>query len=285
MSHNPKSKKHGNNKKISAFFCFSSLLCLLFTTNQTMSESDHMDTFCIESSANFTRNSTYHTNLNTLLSTLSNQSSFSSYYILTTGLASDTVHGSFLCTGDVNRTTCNTCVKAATIEIAKNCTNKREAIIYYIDCMVRYSDKYFFLDLDTYPYSLWWSDDPTPKKLGNFGEKLSKKMLEVIDLASLLSTSYTPYYQMDVTQYEGSYDLSSIAQCNPHLDAINCTVCLKIAWKDITDCCNNSLWAATFSPDCFVSFDISSTSVLPPPPPPPEKQKRSDSFSIRGEQI
>ncbi|XP_056864183.1 cysteine-rich repeat secretory protein 57-like [Raphanus sativus] len=131
-----------------------------------MSESDHMETFCNKPSGNFTRNSTYHTNLNALLSTLSNQSSLANYYNLTTGLASDTVHGMFLCTGDVNRTTCNSCVKTATTEIAKNCTNNREAIVYYFDCMVRYSDKFFLSTLETQPNTLWWSTDLIPKTFG-----------------------------------------------------------------------------------------------------------------------
>ncbi|CAL9223966.1 unnamed protein product [Arabidopsis halleri] len=163
-------------KKLSALFCFTSLFCLYFTINQTMSESDHMDTFCIKSSRNITHNTTYNTNLNTMLSTFRNKSSIVNYYNLTTGLASDTVYGMFLCTGDVNITTCNACVKNATIEIAKNCTNHREAIIYYYDCMVRYSDKFFLSTLETQPYSIWTADDPIPKTLGPFRKRLSKKM-------------------------------------------------------------------------------------------------------------
>ncbi|XP_010436857.1 PREDICTED: cysteine-rich repeat secretory protein 58-like [Camelina sativa] len=144
-------------KKLSALFCFSSLFCLFFTINQAVSESEHMETFCNKPSRNTTsNNTTYDTNLNTLLSTLSNQSSFANYYNLTTGLASDTVHGMFLCIGDVNRTSCNACVKNATIEIAKN--------------------------------------------------------------------SLTPYYYMDVTRFDGSYDLGSLVQCSPHLDPEKCTV-------------------------------------------------------------
>ncbi|ESQ46825.1 hypothetical protein EUTSA_v10028233mg [Eutrema salsugineum] len=244
-------------KKLSAFFCFSILLCLLFTTNKTVSESDHMGTFCVKSSGNFSRNSTYHTNLNTLLSTLSNLSSLANYYNLTTGQASETVHGMFLCTGDVNRTTCNACVKTATIEIAKNCSNHREAIIYYFDCMVRYSDKFFLSTLETVPSTSWASIDPRPKSFGNFKQRLSEKMGEVIVRSSMLSSSLTPYYLMDTTR--------------------NCTACLKLALQEITDCCSDQLWAMIWTPKCLVSFDTT-TSSLPPLPPP----NRSGSFSIRG---
>ncbi|EOA19060.1 hypothetical protein CARUB_v10007720mg [Capsella rubella] len=165
-------------KKLCTLFCFAALFCLFFTINQTMSESDHMDTFCIKSSRNITHNNT---NLNTMLSTFRNQSSTVNYYNLTTGLASDTVYGMFLCTGDVNITTCHNCVKDATIEIAKNCTNHREAIIYYMDCMVH-----------------------------SIKKRLSKTMGEVIVRSSMLSSAFTPYYYMDETRFDGSYDIGSL---------------------------------------------------------------------------
>lgn len=266
-------------KKLSIFFCLSSLLCLFFTMNQVISKSDHMETFCSDSSGNFTRNTTYSTNLNTLLSTLSNQSSLANYYNLTTGLASNTVYGMLLCTGDVNRTTCNDCVKTATIEIAKNCTNHREAIIYYFDCMVRYSDKFFLSTLETKPSTFWYATDSIPKSFGKFAQRLSDKMGEVIVRSSLLSSSFTPYYLMDTTRFDDKYDLESIVQCSPHLDPRNCTTCLKLALQELTQCCSDRLWAFIFTPKCLVSFDTT-TSSLPPVTSPPN---RSDSYSIRGE--
>ncbi|CAA7040365.1 unnamed protein product [Microthlaspi erraticum] len=242
-----------------------------------MSESDHIETFCLSSAGNFTRSSTYHTNLNTLLSTLSNQSSLANYYNLTTGLASDRVHGMFLCTGDVNRTTCNACVKTATIEIAKNCTNHREAITYYFDCIVRYSDKFFLSTLETEPNTYWVSNDPIPKSFGKFRQSLSEKMGEVIVRSSMLSSSLTPYYLMDTTRFDNLYDLESIVQCTPYLDPGNCSTCLKLALQEISDCCSDQRWAIIWTPKCFVSFDTYNSS-LPPLPPP----NRSGSFSIRG---
>ncbi|XP_010447300.1 PREDICTED: LOW QUALITY PROTEIN: cysteine-rich repeat secretory protein 59 [Camelina sativa] len=253
----------------------SVLFCLFFTINQTLSESDHMDTFCIKTSRNTTHNTTYNTNLNTMLSTFRNQSSIVNYYNLTTGsLASDTVYGMFLCTGDVNITTCHNCVKNATIEIAKNCTNHREAIIYYIDCMVRYSDKFFLTTtLETQPNSIWSSDDIIPKSLGPFKKRLYKKMGEVIVRSSMLSSALTPYYYMDETRFDGSYDLGSLVQCSPHLNPEKCTICLEYALQEITDCCSDKFSAIIFTPNCFLNYYV----TTPPLPPLP-----STSFSIRG---
>ncbi|EFH46903.1 hypothetical protein ARALYDRAFT_493849 [Arabidopsis lyrata subsp. lyrata] len=246
-------------KKLSALFCFASLFCLYFTNNQTMSESDHMDTFCIKSSRNITHNTTYNTNLNTMLSTFRNKSSIVNYYNLTTGLASDTVYGMFLCTGDVNITTCNACVKNATIEIVKNY-------------------KFFLSTLETKPYSIWSADDPIPKTLGPFRKRLLKKMGEVIVRSSMLSSALTPYYYLDVTRFDGSYDLDSLVQCSPHLNPENCTICLEYALQEIIDCCSDKFWAMIFTPNCFVNYYI----TTPPLPPLPSPYHHSGSFSIRG---
>lgn len=165
-----------------------------------------METFCNKSSGNFTRSSTYHTNLNALLSTLSNQSSLANLYNLTT------------------RTTCN--------------SNNREAIIYYFDCMVRYSDKFFLSTLETQPNTFLWSTDPIPKKFGKFRQRLSDKMGEVIVRSSMLSSPLTPYYLMDTTRFDSLYDLESIVQCTPYLNPGKCTTCLKLALQEIIECCS-----------------------------------------------
>ncbi|EOA18808.1 hypothetical protein CARUB_v10007421mg [Capsella rubella] len=253
------------------------LFCLFFIINQAISESEHMETFCNKSSTS--NNTAYNTNLNTLLSTLSNQSSSANYYNLTTGLASDKVHGMFLCIGDVNRTTCNACVKKATIEIAKNCTNHREAIIYYFSCMVRYSDKFFLSTLETKPNTFWSSTDPIPKSFGKFRQRLSDKMGEVIVRSSLLSSSVTPYYLQDTTRFDDHYDLESVVQCSPHLDPRNCTTCLKLAFQELTHCCGDQLWAFIFTPKCLVSFDTSNSSsnIIYF-----QRPKRSGSCSLKG---
>uniref|UniRef100_A0A1J3FB80 Cysteine-rich repeat secretory protein 59 n=1 Tax=Noccaea caerulescens TaxID=107243 RepID=A0A1J3FB80_NOCCA len=179
--------------------------------------------------------------------------------------------------GDVNITTCNACVKTATIEIVKNCTNHKEAIIYYFDCMVRYSDKFFLSTLETLPNSIWMSVDHIPKSLRPCRERLSDKMGEVIVRSSMLSSALTSYYYMDVTRFDGSYDLDSLVQCSPHLDPGNCTTCLKLALQEIKECCSNQLWAMILTPKCFVNFYVT-TSSLPPLP----SSNRSGSFSING---
>ncbi|KAL1192013.1 Cysteine-rich repeat secretory protein 4 [Cardamine amara subsp. amara] len=259
-------------KSLSSFFCFLSFLSLLFSTDQTISQPDHMSTFCNQFSDNFTRTSSYRTNRETLLSSLRDRSSLGTYSNATTGLSPNTVRGMFLCRGDITRTSCSDCVQTATLEIAKNCTFQKEAFIFYEECMVRYSDFSFFTLVEDRPYTIRYSLTSAPNS-ARFGQTLSDKMDELIIRAtSSSSSSSTPYFVEDqerVTQFEGSYDLDSIVQCSPDLDPSNCTVCLKLAVQEVLDCCSRSRRAQIFTPKCLLRYEASALPSPPPPSPPP----------------
>ncbi|CAL9237571.1 unnamed protein product [Arabidopsis halleri] len=264
-------------QSLSSLFCFLSLLSLLFSTNLTISESDHihMSTFCNLFSDNFTQTSPYETNRETVLSSLRLRSSLGSYSNATAGISPDTVRGMFLCRGDISETSCSYCVQTATLEIAKNCTYQKEAFIFYEECMVRYSDSSFFSLVDERPYIIRYSLSYAPN-LERFPQTLSDKMDElIINATSSPSLSSTPYFVEDqerVKQFEGSFDIDSLAQCSPDLDPRNCTTCLKLAVKEMLECCNQSRWAQIFTPKCLLRYEATALSSPPPPypsPPPP----------------
>ncbi|EFH64210.1 hypothetical protein ARALYDRAFT_474999 [Arabidopsis lyrata subsp. lyrata] len=232
------------------YFFFFSLL-----SHQTMSQPDHMFTFCNPNN-NFTQTSSYETNRDTLLASLRDP---------------DTVHGMFLCRGDITTASCADCVQTATTEIATNCTLNKRAVIYYEECMVRYSNVSFSSELEFTPsitiYSLRSAPNPT-----RFNQTLTEKFSELI--FNISSSSLIPYFVEDqerVTQSEGSYDLESMVQCSPDLDIFNCTVCLRVAFLRISTCCGLPSYAKIFTPKCLLRFQTSVLSSPPssPSPPPP----------------
>lgn len=92
---------------------------------------------CSSSSNNNTSNSTnFSTDLSNLLSNLSSKATVNSFY----SLSSNQVYSLYLCRGDVSSGTCNTCVKNATQNIRQRCGSNKTAIIWYDECMLRYSD-------------------------------------------------------------------------------------------------------------------------------------------------
>ena len=88
----------------------------------------------------YTRNSTYSTNLRTLLSSLSsNNSSYSTgFQTATSGQGTDSVTGLFLCRGDVSPEVCRRCVRFVVNDTSNRCPNEREVVLYYDECIVRY---------------------------------------------------------------------------------------------------------------------------------------------------
>ncbi|KAF2530479.1 hypothetical protein F2Q70_00032950 [Brassica cretica] len=91
----------------------------------------------------YTRNSTYFTNLKTLLSSLSSpDASYSTgFQNATVGRDPDRVTGLFLCRGDVSPEVCRSCVAFSVNEILARCPNEKEVVLYYDECMLRYSHK------------------------------------------------------------------------------------------------------------------------------------------------
>ncbi|KAK4562662.1 hypothetical protein RGQ29_005240 [Quercus rubra] len=100
----------------------------------------------------FIPNSTYQSNLNHLLIYLSSNAIRDvEFYNATAGNSVDTVYGLFLCRGDLPTDTCQSCIADATKDIVQRCPTERVAVGWYDECMLRYSDQYFFGSMVTNP--------------------------------------------------------------------------------------------------------------------------------------
>uniref|UniRef100_A0A251RS22 Putative gnk2-like domain-containing protein n=1 Tax=Helianthus annuus TaxID=4232 RepID=A0A251RS22_HELAN len=111
---------------------------LIHTT--TLAQPDFLSYFC-ESAANYTIDSTYQRNLNTTLSTLPTTNNGLGFYNLTIGQGNDTVNSIALCRGDINLEMCRSCVNDSIIKLPQLCPNQKEAIGYYDNCVVKYSNE------------------------------------------------------------------------------------------------------------------------------------------------
>ncbi|RID44607.1 hypothetical protein BRARA_I01390 [Brassica rapa] len=262
--------------RFSAFLFYFLLVSLL--SHQTMSQPQHIHTFCDNLSETFSQTSQYKSNRETLLSSLRDRSPLGTYYNATVGLSPDTVHGMFLCRGDITKQSCSNCVKTATLEITKNnCTYTKDAIIFYQECMVRYSNVSFLRIVENGPWAAMYSNVSFPDSfLFPFRETLSDKVEKLIILTASKSSlsSLTPYYVRDrnkVNEFDRSYTLDTMVQCSPDLDPANCSVCLRLAVQGVSSCCNNARIAQFFLPKCFLKYDTFGL---------PTTQSPSGSFSV-----
>ncbi|XP_010426013.1 PREDICTED: cysteine-rich receptor-like protein kinase 4 [Camelina sativa] len=130
-----------------SFFClFPFLIRLTFAyslspTSAPAQIPKYLNHFCPNTSITYSRNMTYFTNLKTLLSSLSSRNALytTGFQTATVGQASDQVTGLFLCRGDVSQEVCRNCVAFSVNETLQRCPYKREAVLYYDECMLRYS--------------------------------------------------------------------------------------------------------------------------------------------------
>ncbi|KAG5516581.1 hypothetical protein RHGRI_037335 [Rhododendron griersonianum] len=101
---------------------------------------------CPNTTNTYTPNSTYQTNLHTLFSVLSSNSTVpNGFYNFTAGSSPPNVaYGLFLCRGDVTPTVCKDCVAYATVDVVEKCPRSKLATIWYDRCMLRYSNASIF---------------------------------------------------------------------------------------------------------------------------------------------
>jgi hypothetical protein len=109
--------------------------------------------YCLDQSNN-SPNVSFQSNLQVLFGSLSsNASENNSFY----NDASNGIYGLFLCRGDVNTSTCQSCVSYAGQYITSQCPSNTTAIVWFDECMLRYSDTNFFGVEQTLPWVFMWN--------------------------------------------------------------------------------------------------------------------------------
>nr|POE58936.1 cysteine-rich repeat secretory protein 1 [Quercus suber] len=86
--------------------------------------------YCYDT-GNYTSNSTYRTNLNTLLASMINNTKIDyGFYNFSVGESPDKVYAIALCRGDTSPSECHSCINGASADLLKACPNQKEAIIW-----------------------------------------------------------------------------------------------------------------------------------------------------------
>ncbi|CAL5062386.1 unnamed protein product [Urochloa decumbens] len=118
-------------------------LFLAFTLSP-LAAGDPLGKLC-GSSSNYTANSTYQRNIQSLSTTLPKNTSASStlFATATLGTVPDIVYALALCRGDTNASTCASCVAAAFQDAQQLCSYNKDATMFYDPCFIRYSNQDF----------------------------------------------------------------------------------------------------------------------------------------------
>ncbi|KHN01544.1 Cysteine-rich receptor-like protein kinase 8 [Glycine soja] len=215
---------------------------------------------------NYTASSTYNTNLNTLLSTLSSNTEINyGFYNFSHGQSPDRVNAIGLCRGDVEPDECRSCLNYARSNLTQDCPNQKEAIIQYDNCMLRYSNRTIFGNLEFQPgycvrnLSNVMDGDQSKQALANLMGKLKG--------VAASGDSRRKYATDNVTT--GNFEtIYGLVQCTPDLSETQCNDCLDGAISDILPCCNLRFCGGGVRPSCNIRFEnyrfYKQTTVLDP---------------------
>ncbi|KAI9094280.1 hypothetical protein K1719_026862 [Acacia pycnantha] len=204
----------------------SSLTVLLLTLAllfQTSLGAEPLSYVC-SNTQNFTSNTPFDSSLKTLIAVLTNQTpltgfgqaSFGQYY-------NQQAYGLSLCRGDVSPSDCETCVSGATSDLLKRCSYNKGAIIWYDNCLFKYSDQDFFGHIDNsnkfYLVNVQNVSDPAA---------FSYKTKELLSrLAEEAYESPKMYAAGEVKLEEGkNMTVYGLSQCTRDLSSDDCKKCL-----------------------------------------------------------
>ncbi|CAL5345859.1 unnamed protein product [Camellia sinensis] len=219
----------------------------------TIAQPDLLFNYCTETS-NYTSNSTYQTNLNTLLSSLSSNTDKYGFYSSSVGENSDRVNAIVLCRGDVQLETCRSCINNATSKLIQVCPNQKEAIGWYELCMLRYSNNYINGTVtDNPPFFQPNQNYVKNTSLEQFNNDLRTLLDRLRSQAS--SGDLRRKFAAGNTTAPEFKTIYGLEQCTPDLSEQQCGDCLTKAIEAIPSFCAGKQGGRFATPSCNFRFE------------------------------
>nr|GME12034.1 putative receptor-like protein kinase At4g00960 [Ipomoea batatas] len=210
-----------------------------------------------DQTGNYEHNSTYHHNLNTLLSSISSKINDHGFYNASTGQNPDRASVTALCRGDVEPEKCRSCVDNAAREMVKVCPKEKGAFGGYDECMIRYSNEYSTVDSwSRFPqvYIDWLNGSTNASSQDRFNEDLRKLLDGLRDRAA--NGGDFLKFAGDNTTGPDLQSIYAVVQCSPELSATDCSDCLTSAFGDLSKCpCHGKRRGGIIRPSCNLRYE------------------------------
>ncbi|PKI40210.1 hypothetical protein CRG98_039403 [Punica granatum] len=168
--------------------------------------------------------------------------------------SSGAVYGSILCRGDLNPDACEECVVNATEMAVRLCHGSEWAILWFDQCMLRYSDHNFFSSMEREPSLDEYNKEPVvgPEQ---FMAVLEKTMGQLVNKLGAKYSRVKKYVTKDV-KINAKQTLYTMAQCTPDINKTGCMNCLETADHKLQTIDKEKIGGRVLLPSCFVRFEI-----------------------------
>ncbi|CAM8915256.1 unnamed protein product [Rhodiola kirilowii] len=216
--------------------------------------------------SNYTSNSIYQTNLNTLLSSLSSDTNIDyGFYNVSEGEGIERVNSIALCRGDLSLIACRRCVNFSTTDLPQRCPNQKEAIVWYDNCMFRYSNKSIFYSMEGLAGYLW-NNPNNASNVSLFTQTLDDLLTSLRKNAS--SGDSRQKFAIGDTKYVDFTRTYGLVQCTPDLTEMQCSNCLENSFREFVKTNPGRLGGRIIGPSCNFRYEIDQFYDIPPPPQP-----------------
>ncbi|KAK7364264.1 hypothetical protein VNO80_12793 [Phaseolus coccineus] len=174
-------------------------------------------------STNITTDDTFKMYLRTLFSYMSSNATNGKVFYK--GGVENTVNGLFMCQGGLPSRFCEKCILNATHLISSECNLFQEAVIWYTHCMLRYSNRYFFSQVEKSPtfQMLNATSAFSPAREQGFTFTLSNLLA---NLAKETRDS-DERYLIKSSKLNDLQTLYALSQCTQDLSSDDCKGCLE----------------------------------------------------------
>nr|TKR98850.1 hypothetical protein D5086_0000198880 [Populus alba] len=261
--------------RLIVLFSFS---CILLAS-LSIAQPDFLYQSCRNTENNYTANSTFQKNLDSLLSSLASNTQIDyGYYNFSAGqIGPDQVHAIALCRGDILLNECRGCVSNSVRKILQVCPNQKEAIGIYDFCILRYSNRSSFGVLDEEFIVYTWNTE-NASHVNLFSQALGN-LTSRLRTAAASGTSLLKFATGNQTA--GIITIFGLVQCMPDLSAQDCDDCLAGTFQQIRSCCDGQIegkiGGRIVRGSCYLRFETypfyrvtAATLAQLPLPPSPE---------------
>ncbi|KAL2931890.1 Cysteine-rich receptor-like protein kinase 8 [Bienertia sinuspersici] len=250
-------------------------LILISFLHKTTAQFEFLHSKC--GNITYTSNSTYQSNLKTVLNSLSSTTrTTDGYYNFTAGKTPNKVEAMVLCRGDVPVNTCRLCIRSSAANLPIVCPNQKQAIGYSDNCIIFFSDNSTFHVVRARPlWALW--NNKNVSTIHSFNTTLTSLMNNLQIQASFGNSELK--YATNKTKIAGSNEtMYGLVQCTPDLSRLDCVACVRDLFSFFPQWFVTPTFVAAgarvITPSCNLRYEIYSfygnvTDVGSPPAPSP----------------